>query len=280
MILDEESKEPIEAEIQLNTISFSSSAKTDSDGKFKILAPTNSNVDIEVVAKGHFIETNTLKIGEEHSDKFLKIPLPRIEIGKKFTFKNMLFKGNKSIMLARSYPVLDHLKRFMFVNTDQCIEIAGHVNLPSSPKVSRSDGYFELSIARSLVVHNELVRIGVQKDRLLAKGYGNWEMLFPFAKSEAHQEKNRRVEIIIAHCDSTKLLANDKLDNLDFYSKVNPADRKYSEEYLEIDLKYFPDKAKKDIKHQVRRLLKKGMDPTKYSYKELLQAFPDLPEKK
>jgi len=94
-ILDEETQEGISAEISIRTKNYQSKTQTDSIGAFKILAPLYSNVLLEVVAKDYFIETNMLKITERHKDLVLKIPLPKIAIGKRFRFKNLLFVGDK-----------------------------------------------------------------------------------------------------------------------------------------------------------------------------------------
>lgn len=296
VIIDEETKEPINAEVQINTKTFTSSTKTDSLGKYKLLSPIDSLVTIEVVAKDYFIESKVLKITEDHKDKFLKIPLPKVEIGKKFTFKNMLFEGNKSIMLERSVLVLDHLKRFMFVNTDHCIEIAGHINRPNAPNVPKYTINYKLSVARALEVHNALVDIGVGEERLLARGYGNWQMLYPKAKSELHQRMNRRVEIVIAECDSTRLIENHWIEDLESFKssqgtnflsnnlaiskKKDDSEKSINTKNLEADISGFPPKAKSDILSQIKKMKEKGMDITLYTYKDLLKALPNLPEPK
>lgn len=276
VILDDETNEPIEAEIELKSKNFRSKTKTDSEGKFKIASPINADVSIEVVAKNYFIESSVMKKSEIQQGKLLKIPLPRIALGKKFVFKNMLFYGNSSKMLPKSLPVLNHLRRFMFVNDDQCIEIAGHINRPSSDKTKKNTSDFKLSIARSLMVYDELVKASVHPDRLLARGYGNWEMIYPYATAPKDQEKNRRVEIIIAMCDSTKFLVNH--NTTDRFRESDYTDKKFSEADVESDIKNFPLQAKKDILKQIREMKKKGIDPTKFTYREMLKALPGLPQ--
>jgi len=231
-----------------------------------------------VVAKDYFIETNKLKISADHHEKSLKIPLPKAEVGKKFTFKNMLFLGNKSIMLPQSEPALQHLKRFMFLNTEHCIEVAGHINLPSNPKVDTDSGHFDLSVARAIEVHDALCKVGVIKDRILARGYGNWEMVYPFAKSESQMRLNRRVEIIITECDSTRLIENHEVVRKSLYSKVDPPQRKYNEYSFEEDIQFFPEKAQKDLKKQIKLMKRKKVDPSQFTYLQMLKAFPEIPK--
>lgn len=212
-IVSEDSKNGIPAQIQLRSKDFESKVTTDSLGRFKILSPVDASVVLEVVAKDHFIASKTLKITERHSDINLKVPLSKIEAGKKFSLKNMLFVGNKSIMLPTSFKALEHLKRFMTANGEQCIEIGGHVNVPHHPKLKKDTYDYQLSVARALEVHDELVGIGVDSTRLLARGYGNWQMIYPKALKEEQMKFNRRVEVVISKCDSTALLKNHSIPN-------------------------------------------------------------------
>ncbi len=226
-IASEATKKGIPAQIQLRSKDFESTATTDSLGRFKILSPSNAPVDIEVVAKDHFIASKTLKITEAHRDINLKIPLSKIEAGKKFSLKNMLFVGNKSIMLPTSFKSLEHLKRFMTTNQEQCIEIAGHVNVPNLPKLKVGDYDHQLSIARALEVHDALVDIGIDTSRLLARGYGNWQMIFPKAKREEQMKYNRRVEIVISDCNSTATIPNDSITNRAHFRDMDSRRREY-----------------------------------------------------
>jgi outer membrane protein OmpA-like peptidoglycan-associated protein len=272
-IFDEESKEGITAQIQLKSADFISEAKSDSSGEFKILAPNNSIVSIDITAKDYFIATNNLKITEKHRDIKLKVPLPRIEIGKVFNFKNMLFFGDRSIMLPSSHHVLEHLKRFMFLNNEQCIEIAGHINLPNEGKVDTNTHNYRLSVARALEVHDALHAIGVDTARILARGYGNWEMVYPFASTESQMKFNRRVEIIISDCDSTRLIQNHEIPNREEFNFVAPLHRYYSEDNLQSDIQSFPTKTQIDLLEHIKKMKNAQIDPSQYTYRELILAL-------
>ena len=100
----------------------------------------------------------------------------------------MLFQGDRSIMLAGSESSAYHLKRFMTLNKDVCIEIAGHINLPNRPDAPKESGYFELSVARALMIKDELIRFGVDTNRMVVKGYANWQMNHSLGRlSKIHQ---------------------------------------------------------------------------------------------
>ena len=46
-------------------------------------------------------------------------------------------------------------------------------------------------------MYDYLLANGISEKRISFKGYGNWEMRFPKARSESQQAMNRRVEIRI-----------------------------------------------------------------------------------
>ncbi len=280
-VIDEQTQKGIEADIQLRAVDFKSVTRTDTNGRFRILSPLNSNVTIEVVAKNYFIATKTLEITEKHKDVKLKIPLPDIKIGKIFNFEKILFVGNKSILLPTSYEPLEHLKRFMFENEDLCIEIAGHTNHPNQPKVEVNSLFYQLSVARALEVYDALNEIGVASDRMLARGYGNWNMVYPYAVAEFQMKHNRRVEIIISDCDSTATIQNQEVPNRAEFNRADPILRHYTDTSFQRDLENFnTKKIREDLTKQVKAMKKKDMDPTLYTYREMLMALPGLPPAK
>jgi outer membrane protein OmpA-like peptidoglycan-associated protein len=103
--------------------------------------------------------------------------------------------GNQPVLLESSKPELPKILRFMQQNPGMKIEIAGHVNFPNSPPVSKDSWEFKLSEERSRTVYDYLSDNGIPKDRISWKGYGNFEMREPNAITEADQAKNRRVEL-------------------------------------------------------------------------------------
>lgn len=279
-VVDEESNKGIQANILLRAIDFKMETKSDTNGQFRILSPLDSKVTIEVVAKNHFIATNTLDITKKHLDVNLKIPLPKAEIGKVFKFQNILFVGDKSIMLPDSYNALDHLKRFMVENDELCIEIAGHINHPNHSNVATNSRHFQLSVARALEVYDALIDIGVASDRMLARGYGNWKMIYAYTELESLMKYNRRVEIIITDCDSTSQIKNHQIPNREEFILADPILRHYAKFTFERDLSNFNPKIQHDLIRQIAEMEKNNLDPSKYTYREMLIALPGLPPPK
>jgi outer membrane protein OmpA-like peptidoglycan-associated protein len=276
-IFDPENKQGLNAEISLSSRYYKGFTKSDSLGRFQILSPLNETIDLEVLARNYFIETNTLLITERHKTLELKIPLPRLEMGKRYLFKNMLFLGNRSVMIDASERSAHHLKRFMDLHPDVCIEIAGHMNLPFEEDVPRASGFFELSVARALEIKNRMLAEGVGEERMLVRGYGNWEMMYPKAKSPTEMGLNRRVEIGILDCKKAHDEADDFVPDHLRYQKV-ANDRYYSKRNINYDIRHRSNNL--TIHMQVASMIKAGIDPEKYTYGEILSAYPAYPEDK
>jgi len=276
-VFDKEDKKGIQATVYLSSGLFASEAKTDTTGLFSIISPLDEEVTLEFLAKDYFIEANKIQITRRHIDLDLKIPLPKLELGKRYLFKNMLFEGNRSVMIPESESAAFHLKRFMDINPEVCILVAGHINLPSMSDVRKNSAHFELSIARAIEVKSMLVAEHVTSSRMLVKGYGNWEMKYPKAKTDREMELNRRVEIGVISCDKMGSVENDTLDNSERY-KLHVHDRNFNKRLILSESMVSETKTR--INLQVKAMIDAGMVPEKYSYNDILRAYPNLPDKK
>lgn len=191
-IRDEETGEGIPAELRLRGKEFEDSFQTNPDGTFKHAVPDQKVITVDILAKGYFLKSRTLKT---RADIMLHMALPQAAPGKVAEIPDLLFVGNKAILLRESERVLPMVYGFMKMNPDLVIEIGGHINRPNQPPVSRESWHYELSRDRAKVVFDYLLANEVDPNRITFKGYGNWKMRFPKARSGQEQQKNRRVEI-------------------------------------------------------------------------------------
>jgi len=210
-ISDEESSAGISAYIKLHSKSFESETKSDSNGLFKIAAPPNEIVGLDIRAKGFLLETKMLKVKPLMSTRPVELAMPKIAIGKSFQLDRLFFEGNKDVLREKSFDIFEQLYLFMADNKDVCIGIGGHINLPFSKPVKKESWNMRLSIARAKQIHDLLVEKSIHKDRIYFKGYGNSKMLYPEATEEYQMAKNRRVEIKIMDCQIVKSLPDDVL---------------------------------------------------------------------
>ena len=216
-VIDAENEKGIVATIELQSHILNYTVVSDSNGQYQLLVPMDMPVDLDVYAQDYFLETKKFRVTTKKKPN-LNIKLPKVAIGKQFIMERLHFVGNKSILLEHAKLEVPRIIKFMQKNDQVCIEIAGHINRPNRPKTNPQSWDHELSIARALEIHDILVHNGISENRLLAKGYGNWEMLYPKADTEFLQAKNRRVEIRIAPCTTTKHTPNDTVKDRDeFY---------------------------------------------------------------
>jgi len=217
-VTDEDTGEGISALIKLHSKSFESKTTSDSTGFFKIAAPPNEVVGLDIRSTGFLLDTKMLKVNALMSNKPVELPMPKIAVGKYFRLDKLYFEGNKNILLDKSFEILEQLYLFMEENNEVCIEIGGHINLPFAAAVKKKSWNNRLSIARAKQIHDLLVAKSIDKDRIHFVGYGNSKMLFPKATEEYQMTKNRRVEIKIADCDIVKTLVDDSLLPTDDFS--------------------------------------------------------------
>ena len=145
---------------------------------------------IKCDAKGYFFIDKTEPI-VANTDSELTIWLEPIKKGKSFTIEEIEFVPGTSDFLPSSAPRLRRLKDFLALNSEIRIEIQGHV---FSMEENSSAGQ-KLSEARAKRVYNYLVLNGINKDRMITKGYGNTKPIFPNPRFSYEEQMNRRVEI-------------------------------------------------------------------------------------
>lgn len=199
-IKDRETGKGVQALVNFRSKTRMDSTQTDSTGHYHVRLPKDSIVKVEAVAKNYFFEDFTTRIfGSPELYKKYKIntdiELPPAKPGEKAVLRNLFFVGDQAILLKMSEPELPKILKFMQVNPELRVEIAGHINKPGKPIPEPDPGEMDLSINRARVVHDYLLRNGIPAERLRFKGYGNSEMMFPHALSPKESEQNRRVEI-------------------------------------------------------------------------------------
>lgn len=195
-VVDTETQEPVAAKIIIRGRYFRDSIHTDSLGKYETLVPENSNLVVETFAEGYLFETTMLRV-KSMPMVLPKIELPKIKPGLSFDLKNFYFVGNQAVLLDKSKPELNRLLNFMVYNPAVHIEIAGHVNHPNNPPLTKDTWEYRLSVERAKMVYDFLLGQGIPAGRMTYQGYGNWQMRFPHARTAKEQELNRRVEIKI-----------------------------------------------------------------------------------
>lgn len=201
-VTDKSTGAGIPATMHFSTRTLRDSIRTDSQGRFSVRLPQDSIVKAEAFATGFFFESFMQRIYgapemlRRMQAEPIALALAPAKSGEKVAIKNLFYVGNEAILLKSSEPELPKVLKFMQINPDIRIEVAGHINNPLKKPGEIEKWEQQLSVNRAKLVYDYLLKNGIEPERLSYKGYGNSEMLFPFPGApEEQQAQNRRVEI-------------------------------------------------------------------------------------
>ena len=209
--IDKQTRSGIQSTIKMHSKYWEDSIQSDQQGNFKLFVPDNEVIGLDIVAEGYLLKMEMMKTNNSIIKNPLQIELDKIGVGEKFDLNRLFFVGDKDLLLDGSFNILPLILEFMTSNPEICISINGHINLPNTNKTKINTHYHDLSIARSRRVFKYLETNGISSDRMVYKGFGNWEMLYPTARIEHYMAKNRRVEILISDCEEIKTTPNDTI---------------------------------------------------------------------
>ncbi len=161
------------------------------DGRFNISLPGGFIYQIKIKSIGKARDYSSFDIpaigqNQMYIENTVQI---MIEQPKSFTLENVLFDTGKSSLKPSSHKELDELVGLLKHKPKMKIEIAGHTD-----NIGNAASNLQLSTDRAHSVHLYLIKNGINKNRLTAKGYGD---LQPIASNENEESRklNRRTEI-------------------------------------------------------------------------------------
>ncbi len=165
---------------------------TQNDGTYKFLCAFDEIVTIDVFAKGYFYSSQDVVIKPNQAQR---VSLQPLQVGRVASITNLYFVGNEATLLTSSDVELAKILRFMNLNKDISVEIAGHVNAPGVEPKKLPKDEFNISTKRALTIRKFLTKNGFSEEKISSKGYGNSQMKYPEPTTERQEELNRRVEI-------------------------------------------------------------------------------------
>lgn len=122
-----------------------------------------------------------------------------VKTGNNIRLSNLLFVGNRHILMPGADTVLNELLEVMINYPSLKIELQGHIccdyNIYDGLDVDTHTN--NLSVNRAKAVYDYLLWKGISESRLSYKGFGNTKPLVYPEKNEHDQDINRRVEIKI-----------------------------------------------------------------------------------
>ena len=178
------------------------SVYTDNKGRFEFNIPELETVLLSAYLKDYFYAQKLVSPISNQDSFEVKLELPKLEEGRRYVAGNILFVGNRDIVLPTSIINLKSLKEVVRLANDYCFKIEGHINLPGLGRVGRSSTNFQLSENRAIRIYKFLRSSGIEDERICYEGFGNWRMLYPKAVDAREQMLNRRVEVLVIPCEN------------------------------------------------------------------------------
>jgi outer membrane protein OmpA-like peptidoglycan-associated protein len=171
---------------------------SDAEAKFVYQLEQQSNYNIVASQAGKFSQTESVTTkGLDRSKTLyvtLKLGVNNLDAGAIFVLKNIHYDFDQSYIRPDAGRILDNLLNVMSQNPTLRIELSSHTDSRGK------DAYnMRLSQQRAEAAVNYLVNKGVERSRLVARGYGETRLLNRCANgvtcSEDEHQANRRTEI-------------------------------------------------------------------------------------
>jgi len=117
------------------------------------------------------------------------IVLEKLELEKAIVLENIYYDLDKANIRPDAALELDKLVKILQDNPDIKIELSSHTDSRASDEYNQ-----DLSQRRAESAVNYIISQGISKDRLVAKGYGESQLIIENAQTEEEHQVNRRTE--------------------------------------------------------------------------------------
>lgn len=184
-------------DLNVQTTNETLKLKSDSNGVMKLIVPCNSSIKINASKNEYFAKTENTQVTRpagfeaDTSITQVKITLDKIYRNVQITLSNIYYDLAKWNIRPDAALVLDTLATLMKENPDLRIELGSHTD-------SRADDKYNLTLSqkRAQSAVDYLVSKGIDKSRLIAKGYGETMLVNHCSNGvpctdEEHQQNRR-----------------------------------------------------------------------------------------
>jgi OmpA-OmpF porin, OOP family len=197
IIRDKLTQEPLKAKIELinlQTNGVESLVESDSvTGEYLMVLTQGAEYALYINRETYLFKSYNFNYSEvtDFEPIIINIDLEKATEGSIAVLNNIFFDVDKFDLKEKSIPELEKMVRFLKSNPAIRVEIGGHTDNSGAAVYNR-----QLSEKRALSVHTYLIQHGIDKKRLVPKGYGPDQ---PVAtnESELGRQRNRRIEFRI-----------------------------------------------------------------------------------
>ena len=200
-VRDADTRRPLEAQVSFVKLEHSRTfleAMTDEKGQFLTVLPLGENYALNVSKPGYLFYSENFALEEMTSiqEPFIldirlrKVPTEtsQLQENKPIILKNIFFDTGSADLLPTSITELEKLQQLLEDHLNLHIQINGHTD-----NIGQAKDNLILSEARAKAVSNYLIEKGIEKERLLYKGFGEERPIATNNTAEGRQT-NRRTE--------------------------------------------------------------------------------------
>lgn len=193
-VIDEETTQPVEAAIAItdnaSKTKVGDQRSNSSTGNFLLPLPTGKDYGISVQADGYLFHSENINMPDTggYKEVVKVIELKKVKVGRTIVLNNVFYDFDKATLRPESSTELDALVQLLKDNGKLRIELGSHTDDKGADDYNQ-----KLSEARAASVVAYLAGKGIERDRLVAKGYGETS---PVAANDTDENRqlNRRTE--------------------------------------------------------------------------------------
>ncbi len=137
------------------------------DGSYYSLVKLGMDYVMMAGAKGYLNQSQKLEVASLEENKTYYVDFTLASINKPVPIDNIFYDFNKATLRPESKDALDELIKILDDNPNVTIELMAHTDRKGTPEYNQN-----LSQRRAQSVVDYLIKNGIAKDRLTAKGYG------------------------------------------------------------------------------------------------------------
>ncbi|MBI2281158.1 MAG: PD40 domain-containing protein [Bacteroidetes bacterium] len=182
---------------------YHSNSKT---GEYLFILPSGKNYNITHESEGYLFQSVNMDVTQNKKYYFSQntIQLEPIAVGSKVVLNNIFFDFDKATLRNISNVELSKLYKLLTKNPGMVVEISGHTDSKGSEEYN-----VQLSEERAQSVVNYLIEKGINKNQMVAKGYGKSDPAANNINADGsdnpeNRQLNRRAELKIIKIKSLK----------------------------------------------------------------------------
>ena len=197
VVSNSETEDPLGALLLIEDLNsgelIASNKSNELSGEYLVVLPSGRDYSVSVSADGFFFYSQSFELPKDtaYVEITNDIALEPIKKGTKVVLNNIFFEVGKAELKPISYVELSKAVDLLQNNPGMKIEVGGHTDSQGADATNLS-----LSQKRAQAVVDYMTLAGVDKGRLIAKGYGESQPIADNSTKEG-RAKNRRTEFVI-----------------------------------------------------------------------------------